>query len=218
MEIVPLGETAFILRGLPLSAAVVARGLNHRGLTGLLEAVPAFESVGLVVDPESFSADTLAELDFTEFADFGLGVLHRIPVLYHGEDLAEAASRLRVEPRQLVSLHSAQPYECKAIGFCPGFPYLGPLPPTLAALPRRSSPRPRVPAGSVAIAAGQTGIYPSAHPGGWWLIGQTPLVIADETTGHFPIEAGDQVQFDPINEAEFEALQGKLLRRPSAQN
>ena len=85
-----------------------------------------------------------------------------------------------------------------AVGFLPGFPYAGYLPDALSGLGRRAAPRVRVPAGSVAIAGRQTGVYPSESPGGWHLIGRTPLRIVDVEGGHFPIRAGDRIRFRPI--------------------
>ena len=98
-----------------------------------------------------------------------------------------------------------------AVGFLPGFPYAVELPEPLAGLPRREPPRTRVPAGSVAIAGRQTGIYPVDSPGGWHLIGRTPLRIADPSREHFPIRAGDRLRFVPIDDGRFAALEGRLL-------
>jgi allophanate hydrolase subunit 1 len=81
----------------------------------------------------------------------------------------------------------------------------------LSGLPRRSAPRVRVPSGSVAIAGRQTGVYPSESPGGWHLLGRTPLVIVDLVHGHFPIQAGDRLRFVPISAEEFARRQGELL-------
>ena len=98
-----------------------------------------------------------------------------------------------------------------AVGFLPGFPYAGPLAPELSGLARRAEPRERVAAGTVAIAGSQTGIYPQDSPGGWHLIGRTPLTIADASDGFFPIAAGDRLRFEPIPEAEHRARLGERL-------
>ena len=92
-----------------------------------------------------------------------------------------------------------------AVGFLPGFPYAGYLPDELRGLARRQEPRLAVPPGSVAIVGRQTGVYPIASPGGWRLIGRTPLRIADPEAGRFPIRAGDRIRFRPIERDEFEA-------------
>jgi allophanate hydrolase subunit 1 len=83
------------------------------------------------------------------------------------------------------------------------------LPPALSGLPRRESPRERVPVGSVAIAGRQTGVYPESSPGGWHLLGRTPSRIVDLEEGYFPIRAGDRIRFEPIGPAEFEARRGE---------
>jgi len=112
---------------------------------------------------------------------------------------------------EVVANHSGRDYTVFAIGFLPGFPYLGYLPEALCGLPRREAPRVRVPAGSVAIAGRQTGVYPAESPGGWYLLGRTPLRIVDVARGHFPIRAGDRVRFEPISPAEFDARLEEIL-------
>ncbi len=104
-----------------------------------------------------------------------------IPVRYggtHGPDLSEVAERLQRSENEVIDLHTAAEYTVLMVGFLPGFPYLGPLPEALH-LPRRDTPRLRVPPGSVAIAGGQTGIYPQASPGGWHLVGHTDFRLFD---------------------------------------
>src|SRR5439155_7161144 len=114
------------------------------------------------------------------------------------------AARLELSTDQVIGLHSGVEYNVFAIGFLPGFVYAGYLPPALAGLPRRDAPRVRVPVGSVAIAGRQTGIYPRESPGGWHLLGRTPLCIVDSDEGYFPIRAGDRIQFQPISAEEFQ--------------
>ena len=127
-----------------------------------------------------------------------------IPVLYNGADLEILADRLKLTIDELIAIHSSVDYDVFAVGFLPGFPYAGYLPPSLAGLPRRESPRLQVPAGSVAIAGRQTAIYPRQSPGGWHLLGTTPLCIARLEAGYFPIQAGDRIRFQPISAGEFE--------------
>jgi inhibitor of KinA len=129
-----------------------------------------------------------------------------IPVCYGGEfgpDLEEAASLVSLSPERVIELHSATLYRAYFLGFAPGFAYLGDLPLQLE-LPRLSTPRKKVPAGSVAIAAKQTGVYPFATPGGWRLIGRTPLAMfrADREPMGL-IALGDQVRFRSITREEF---------------
>ena len=112
----------------------------------------------------------------------------------------------------MIAWHGGVEYDVFAIGFQPGFPYAGYLPVPLSGLPRRDAPRVRVPAGSVAIAGRQTGIYPTESPGGWHLLGRTPLCIVDLDDGYFPIRAGDRVRFRSIPAEEFEARRHERLR------
>jgi KipI family sensor histidine kinase inhibitor len=134
-----------------------------------------------------------------------------IPVLYDGLDVSDVADRLNLTPPELIRLHASVEYHVRAIGFLPGFAYLGELPDAIAGLPRRTTPRVRVPAGSVAIAGRQTAVYPRDSPGGWHLLGTTPLCIADWEAGYFPIRAGDRIRFEPISAAEFEARRHERL-------
>jgi KipI family sensor histidine kinase inhibitor len=134
-----------------------------------------------------------------------------IPVLYDGPDLEPAGVRLRLGREEVVALHTAAPFDVFAIGFLQGFPYAGYLPDALSGLPRRDEPRLKVPAGSVAIAGRQTGIYPRESPGGWHLLGRTPLRIAEPEEGYFPIRAGDRIQFRSIDATEFEDRRDERL-------
>lgn len=121
-----------------------------------------------------------------------------IPTYYDGSDLSEVAERLRLPESEVVRLHSETVYTVFMIGFLPGFPYLGVLPEVLQ-LPRRDTPRLRVPAGAVAIAGAQTGIYPQASPGGWHLIGRTDFPLFDVALqSPARLQPGMRVKFVPI--------------------
>lgn len=126
--------------------------------------------------------------------------VHEIPVRYGGEDgpdLSAVAERTGLTPAQVVELHSSVEYRAYMLGFSPGFAYLGELPAELE-VPRRDTPRPRVPAGSVAIAGRQTAVYPLSTPGGWHIIGRTELAIWDATRDPAAlIRAGQSVRFVP---------------------
>ena len=111
----------------------------------------------------------------------------------------------------MIALHSGTEYTVYAIGFCPGFPYLGYLPEALCGVPRLPSPRLRVPPGSVGLTGRQTGIYPLPRPGGWNLIGRTPLILVDPAAGYFPLRVGDRVHFHRIGEAEYRRREGDRL-------
>ena len=122
---------------------------------------------------------------------------HVISVTYDGPDLHDVASRTGLSVSEVVERHSGRPYEVYLLGFVPGWAYLGDLDPALV-LPRRAEPRPRVPAGSVAIAGLQTGIYPLATPGGWHLIGRTTTVMFDPAVEPpATLAPGDRVRFVP---------------------
>lgn len=121
----------------------------------------------------------------------------RIPVVYDGPDLGEVAQRAGLTATDVIARHSDRWYEVGVVGFAPGWAYLGDLDPALA-LPRRPAPRPRVPAGSVAIANAQTGVYPFAMPGGWHLIGRTETVMFDPSRAQPALlRVGDRVRFEP---------------------
>lgn len=134
-----------------------------------------------------------------------------IPVYYDTEqqwDLAEVAQRCNMPMNEVINQHCAETYHGYALGFTPGFCYLASLPKSLH-LPRKSSPRTKVPKGAVAIAEQQSTIYPIASPGGWHIIGQTPVPMYEINNGQFSatINVGQNVQFYPISKAEFTALQ-----------
>lgn len=133
----------------------------------------------------------------------------QIPVCYEdgfAPDLAEVAAASGLAPEEVVRRHVASPHRVLMIGFAPGFPYLGGLDPRLS-MPRRATPRARVEAGSVAIANGQTSIYPFATPGGWNIIGRTPLRLFDPAREPTSLLlASDRVVFVPVSAREFERL------------
>jgi len=140
---------------------------------------------------------------------------HRIPCCYELQlDLARVAERVGLSTDEIIRLHSETEYTVYAIGFCPGFPYLGYLAEKLCGAPRLESPRPRVEVGSVGLTGRQTGIYTEPRPGGWNLIGRTPLELVHVADGYFPLRTGDKVQFTRIDEAEFRRLQGRRLKMP----
>jgi len=124
----------------------------------------------------------------------------------YGPDLAEVAARVGMSEEDVIALHTGRNYRVYVVGFIPGFPYMASVDEKLA-LPRRATPRLRVPAGSVAIAAGQTGIYPRETPGGWHLIGRTHVKPYDRSrTNPFLFKPGDRVRFHPIDRRQFEGL------------
>src|SRR5262245_28444789 len=178
-----------------------------RDLAGRIAVVPAYAALAVHFDPAIADASALADLlrrlaaaELQQPApDVGTsGKCHVIPVRYDGPDLDTVAQRLQLPPAEVIRRHAERTYQVLFLGFVPGFGYLGPLDPTLA-LPRRPEPRQRIPAGTVAIAAEQTAIYPIETPGGWHLIGRTDTVLFDPSRS-VPnrLAAGDRVRFEPI--------------------
>ncbi len=210
MTIEPLGDSALLLRDLDHPAFELADALMRMAIPGLLEAVASYDTVAVYVDPTHFKASSLESVQ----ASFGKTVsrLHEIPVCYElGEDLEVVASALGLLAEEVVRLHQSEIYRCFAVGFCPGFPYLGYLPSRLSGMPRRPAPRIRITPGSVAITGRQTGIYPLERPGGWALIGETPLCLVAPDDDYFPIKAGDQVRFVSIAKTDYDSLKGQRL-------
>ena len=208
----PLGDRAYLARfETEESAARWVRAVRAERLPGVVDVVLAYQSAAVFADPDRLDLDDLERrlrsLEPTESAP-SLGRTISIPVLYDGEDLPDVAGRLGLTTAEVIAAHSGVDYLVFAIGFLPGFPYAGYLPAVLSSLPRRETPRRRVPAGSVAIAGRQSGIYPGESPGGWHLIGRTPLTIVDLERGEFPIHAGDRLRFEPIDAKAFEARRG----------
>jgi len=139
--------------------------------------------------------------------------LWRIPACYaasHAPDLAGVAQRTGLSTAEVVGLHSGTRYHVYMIGFVPGFPYMGDLPAPLS-LPRRADPRVRVPPGSIAIATSMTAIYPLESPGGWHLIGATPIRLFDPRRSRPALlSAGDAVRFEPVSVREFDAIRAAV--------
>jgi len=177
-----------------------------------VDVVAAYETVAVFLDPEQGRYDDVWErLRSVDVADQKPRRPRAVvvPALYDGEDLPEAASRLGLEPGQVIEEHASRVYRVVAIGFRPGFPYLEELAEPLRGLPRRDRPRAAVPAGSVAIVGRQTAIYPERSPGGWHLIARTPIRLVDLKAGWFALRVGDHVRFRPIDRGEFDALARK---------
>ena len=151
---------------------------------GVVELVPGYRTVLIVADPAHAGVldDLAARLPELELppAEAVAGETVEIPVSYDGEDLPEVAGLTGLEADEVVRRHTAPEYTVAFLGFSPGFPYLVGLDPALE-VPRRDTPRTSIPAGSVGLAGNQTGIYPTASPGGWQLIGHTEVTLFDPT-------------------------------------
>ena len=207
----PLGPDAFLLRGIDTDeAAAIADHIRALEISRVEDVVACYESVGVYGSEVEHQA-LIAALESYRWAPSAGNELE-IPVCYElGLDTQWVCDELGITRGELAELHSGSVYRCSAIGFCPGFPYLGPLPDRLAGLGRLESPRMSVPSGSIGITGKQTGIYPSATPGGWRLIGRTPLSIVDLRSGFLPIQPGDRIRFTPITREAFDQMVGKRL-------
>jgi KipI family sensor histidine kinase inhibitor len=184
---------------------------------GVVETVPTFRSLMIHYDPLVTSRAELegaiASLIDREPGPRAAATLWRVPVCYEGEfapDLVQVARLTGLAPGDVVTLHSGVRYHVYMLGFLPGFPYMGDLPASLA-LPRRADPRVRVPAGSVSIATSLTAIYPYESPGGWHLIGTTPVRLFDiECASPALLAPGDAVLFEPIDAGTFAAIKAAV--------
>lgn len=221
-EILPLGDAAVLVRcGERINAATSARvlgladQLHSEVQPAFVAVVPAFTSLTVHYDP--------AQIDFARARELVANAessAHpiqperqatvEIPVCYEAEfapDLAHVAQHCGLTAEQVIALHAGGEYFVGMIGFAPGFPYLGGMAAQLAT-PRRASPRVKVPAGAVGIGGAQTGIYPLEFPGGWQLIGRTPLRLFRSQANPLTLllHAGDRVRLRRIGRDEFDAL------------
>lgn len=180
----------------------------------LREALPGYGSLLVIYEPQRAEARTVLEFMLGLAKDLSRAEIPpartvEIPVCYgddFGPDLEFVARTHALSPAEVIGLHSQPTYHVYMLGFTPGFPYLGGLPEKLNT-PRLRTPRIKVPAGSVGIAGGQTGIYSLDSPGGWQLIGRTPLrLFAPDRKNPFLLGAGDQLRFRPITKPEYELL------------
>lgn len=227
MELVPLGDSALLIQvgeeislETHLRVRAIAAAIEAAELDGVVEVVPAFSAVAVHYDPIRISrggADrspferlraVVARLSLAaspQAAPLSAPVVE-VPVCYGGEfgpDLPALASRAGLSEAAFVEAHAAAEYTVFMIGFSAGFPYLGGLPEKLAA-PRHATPRASVPAGSLGIAGRQSGIYPFSTPGGWQLIGRTPLQLFNPTASPPALlTAGTRVRFRAIAESAF---------------
>ena len=200
----PLGDSALLAElgtrldtALNTRAIALAAALKKR--RDVRQAIAGYASVTVHFDPDQTTYDSLTNaierLASKRPPMAEPGRVHRIPVSYDGPDMDAVAAQLNLTPKQIVDLHTRPIYRVFLVGFVPGWAYLGPLPEELD-LPRRHVPRTQVPAGSVAMAGRQTGIYPLPSPGGWHLIGRTPVkLFLPDSDPPCLFRAGDRVKF-----------------------
>jgi KipI family sensor histidine kinase inhibitor len=225
MKIEVAGQNAFIVyfaeQTSPAVSAQIQAAVDSI-LAGMrdciVDLVPSYASLLVIYDldrGEPFSVrqklrNALASLDAV---DAGAGELVTLPVYYgleSGPDLEVIAERAGIGVDDVIDIHQQQEYRVYAIGFAPGFAYLGEVDERIAA-PRLSTPRQKVPRGAVAIADRQTAVYPAVSPGGWNLIGLCPTRMFDPAADpSMPVKVGDRVRFSAIDRDEFLALGGEL--------
>ncbi|MBD2872697.1 5-oxoprolinase subunit PxpB [Paenibacillus arenilitoris] len=232
-ELLPLGDGALLIRfgdaideALNRTVHAFAARLEKEPFAGMIECVPAFASVAVHYEPltvmrsrsqdearhetvyETVYARVERVLDSFVAADaMEERTVIEIPVCYGdelGPDLAFVAAHCGLSEDEVIAIHSGGAYVVHMIGFAPGFPYLGGMSERIAA-PRRQTPRTIIPAGSVGIAGKQTGVYPIATPGGWQLIGRTPLALfRPERAIPSLLHAGHEVRFKPISRSDYD--------------
>ena len=227
INVYPLGDAAIVLefgnhinRVTHNHIQAVTAYLDQYPFPGMVEYVPAFTTITVYYDPWVVSRQGLLNPYTTVAAQLGEMLVHvknkpekpapkvvEIPVCYggkYGPDLEYVAGFHGLKPKEVIKLHTQTTYLVYMIGFAPGFPYLGGMAPEIAT-PRKDKPRTKVPAGSVGIAGKQTGVYPIQSPGGWQLIGQTPMVLFNPHRDRPSLlKAGDLIRFVPISEKQFE--------------
>ncbi|TBL78681.1 5-oxoprolinase subunit PxpB [Paenibacillus thalictri] len=234
LDISPLGDNSMIIRlgeqadeETHKKVRAVSECLSLHPFDGMVEVIPAFTSVAVVYDPARMflqrditGSHSEIRYPFERVRDMLQRIMEQlsetadrksrlveIPVCYggaYGPDLDQVAEINRLTPEEVVHIHSSSEYLVYLIGFAPGFPYLGGMDPRIAA-PRRQTPRLAVPSGSVGIAGEQTGVYPLESPGGWQLIGRTPIsLFVPDQSPPVLVEAGDVIRFYPISRQTFE--------------
>ena len=190
-------------------------GLEARFVEGLVDIIPSYRSLLLIYDPARASLPTLKKLVQKIWAAGQCLQIPepqkiKVPVVYGGEfgpDLKWVSDYLGLTPEEVIQYHTSVTYRVYMIGFTPGYPYMGELPDAIVT-PRRKTPRIRVPRGSVGIAQKQTGIYPVASPGGWQIIGCTPIQLFDPCKEPpTPLQMGDRVTFYAISAEEMHTWQ-----------
>ena len=193
--------------------------------TYIIDLISSYASVLLIFDVPNISHSEIkrivrASLAKLEKSSKKSGVSEEkqvitLPVLYGGEngpDLSTIAKNAGISEREVISIHESKPYLVYAIGFAPGFAYLGEVDPKIAT-PRLETPRQTVPKGAVAIADRQTAVYPSESPGGWNIIGICPIPMFNSLSPpYMPVSVGDTVKFESIDENQFDKIQEKLLK------
>jgi inhibitor of KinA len=218
-RVLAAGDTALVVefgdcidRRLSTAVLALARALEAERIEGIVETVPTFRSLMIHYDPLAIPAASLvaridAQMQKLEAAEVA-GHLWHLPVCYDSRfaiDLDEVASRAALSRQQVVERHSGPTYHVYMLGFLPGQAYMGDVPAELA-LDRRATPRPRVPAGSVAIASTMSCVFPLETPCGWHVVGRCPIPLWDHARAKALVAPADKVAFVPVSVREYESL------------
>lgn len=228
-KIICAGDSAVVIEfgdsiDMKINARVqqLRRYIENSHLCGIVELVPTYRSLAIYFDPLTVGdiglffekLKSMAQITKGEISKGGLVIV--IPVCYGGEfgpDMENVASHTGISEEEIIRRHTAPDYYCYMLGFTPGFSYLGGMDESLAT-PRLKEPRKVIPAGSVGIAGKQTGIYPIDSPGGWQLIGRTPLRLFDpQGEQPFLIDAGMWVRFKSIDREEYDEIASEVASR-----
>lgn len=219
----PLGEAALMMDfgseiNLETNHRILGwkKAIEEAVIPGVIEAVPAYTTLTIFYNPETALYERIKKSILQLSPPFTSSLekmqVKEIPVCYeepYALDLQFVADSNGLSIQDVIQIHTSQDYPVYFLGFTPGFPFLGGMDSRIAA-PRRSSPRPKIPAGSVGIAGKQTGIYPLSSPGGWQIIGRTPYRLFDQNQ-HPPtlLQPGDHIRFIAISKEEFQDLEGR---------
>lgn len=212
----PLGDQAVMLYFTTEEEALRwAAAVRAGAAPWLIDVVQAYKTVAVFYDQLQVGhgdvVQAIAAFEHSMTTQDG-GRLHTIPCCYDlGLDLDRVSHHTGLTPEEVIARHADTVYTVYAIGFCPGFPYLGYLDDKLSGVPRLESPRLKVAAGSVGLTGRQTGIYTEERPGGWNILGRTPLELVNVADGYFPLRTGDRVRFERISLADFEKRRGERL-------
>ena len=225
MKIEVAGQNAFIVyfaeqTSATVSAQIQAAVVNIQNSMAdcIVDLVPSYASLLIIFDldrsdPFAIRQRLRAALADLETVDSAAGELVTLPVYYSlesGPELEVIAERGKISVEEVIEIHQQQEYRVYAIGFAPGFAYLGEVDERIAA-PRLATPRQKVPRGAVAIADRQTAVYPAVSPGGWNLIGRCPTRMFDLANDPImPVKVGDRIRFSAIDRARFLELGGEL--------
>lgn len=225
IKFLPAGDTALVMefgdtieKEINASIANVVENLKKENVDGIVDILPTYRSILINYDPVKLTFDELVKIlnglktgDASNVSEYVR--LVEIPTLYGGEygpDIDFVAKHAGLSEKEVIKIHSGTDYLVYMMGFIPGFTYLGGLDERIAT-PRLKSPRLKIEPGSVGIASNQTGMYPLESPGGWQLIGRTPLKLYDETENPpVFIQAGDYIRYVPIKESEYKKIKEEV--------